>query len=41
MEVALMRDPLAESIERLDEVVLLSVLSDVKNGDFSVRMPLE
>jgi signal transduction histidine kinase/CheY-like chemotaxis protein/HAMP domain-containing protein len=24
----------------LDEAVLLSVLSDVKNGDFSVRMPL-
>jgi signal transduction histidine kinase/HAMP domain-containing protein/ActR/RegA family two-component response regulator len=25
---------------RLDEAVLLSVLADVKNGDFSVRMPL-
>jgi HAMP domain-containing protein len=25
----------------LDEAVLLSVLSDVKNGDFSVRMPLD
>jgi signal transduction histidine kinase/HAMP domain-containing protein len=27
--------------DRLDEAVLLSVLSDVKNGDFSVRMPLD
>jgi signal transduction histidine kinase/HAMP domain-containing protein/ActR/RegA family two-component response regulator len=27
--------------DRLDEQVLLSVLSDVKNGDFDVRMPLE
>jgi hypothetical protein len=25
----------------LDEAVLLSVLSDVKNGDFGARMPLE
>ncbi len=29
------------SAERLDEAVLLGVLSDVANGDFSVRMPLE
>jgi signal transduction histidine kinase/HAMP domain-containing protein len=29
------------SAERLDEAVLLSVLSDVKKGDFSVRMPLD
>ena len=27
--------------DRLDEAVLLSVLSDVKKGDFSVRMPLD
>jgi HAMP domain-containing protein len=27
--------------ERLDEAVLLNVLSEVKNGDFNVRMPLE
>ena len=27
--------------DRLDEAILLSVLSDVTNGDFSVRMPLE
>ena len=27
--------------DRLDEAVLLSVLSDVRSGDFSVRMPLE
>src|ERR1700752_4658751 len=26
--------------DRLDEAVLLSVLADVKDGDFSVRMPL-
>jgi signal transduction histidine kinase/HAMP domain-containing protein/ActR/RegA family two-component response regulator len=29
-----------ERATRLDEAVLLSVLSDVRNGDFSVRMPL-
>ena len=29
------------SADRLDETVLLSVLSDVRNGDFDVRMPLE
>jgi signal transduction histidine kinase/ActR/RegA family two-component response regulator len=29
------------SAESLDEVVLLGVLSEVRNGDFSVRMPLE
>jgi signal transduction histidine kinase/HAMP domain-containing protein/ActR/RegA family two-component response regulator len=28
-------------IDRLDEGVLLSVLSEVSNGDFSVRMPLD
>jgi signal transduction histidine kinase/CheY-like chemotaxis protein/HAMP domain-containing protein len=27
--------------DHVDEAVLLGVLSDVKNGDFSVRMPLE
>jgi signal transduction histidine kinase/CheY-like chemotaxis protein/HAMP domain-containing protein len=27
--------------DRLDEAILLKVLSDVKNGDFSVRMPLD
>src|SRR3954468_8764456 len=27
--------------DTLDEAVLLSVLSDVKKGDFSVRMPLD
>ena len=27
--------------DELDEAVLLGVLADVKNGDFSVRMPLE
>ncbi|HEY4095698.1 MAG TPA: hypothetical protein VGM33_09320, partial [Baekduia sp.] len=27
--------------DRLDEAVLLSVLSDVRDGDFSVRMPLD
>jgi signal transduction histidine kinase/CheY-like chemotaxis protein/HAMP domain-containing protein len=36
-----MRDPRAGTADSLDELVLLSVLSDVKNGDFSVRMPLE
>jgi signal transduction histidine kinase/CheY-like chemotaxis protein len=29
------------SADSLDEVVLLGVLSQVRNGDFSVRMPLE
>ena len=29
------------SAEQLDEAVLLSVLSDVRHGDFSARMPLE
>jgi signal transduction histidine kinase/CheY-like chemotaxis protein/HAMP domain-containing protein len=29
------------SSDEIDEAVLLSVLSDVKHGDFSVRMPLE
>jgi signal transduction histidine kinase/CheY-like chemotaxis protein/HAMP domain-containing protein len=36
-----MGDHQTEPADRLDEVMLLSVLSDVKNGDFSVRMPLE
>ena len=30
-----------EPADRLDEVMLLGVLTDVTNGDFSVRMPLE
>jgi signal transduction histidine kinase/HAMP domain-containing protein/ActR/RegA family two-component response regulator len=30
-----------ELMDRLDEGVLLSVLSEVSNGDFSVRMPLD
>jgi signal transduction histidine kinase/CheY-like chemotaxis protein/HAMP domain-containing protein len=29
------------SADKLDEAVLLSVLSDVKSGDFSARMPLD
>jgi signal transduction histidine kinase/HAMP domain-containing protein/ActR/RegA family two-component response regulator len=33
-------DPNDELEPRLDEAVLLSVLTDVKNGDFGVRMPL-
>ncbi|MDB5327051.1 MAG: hypothetical protein JWM57_2620 [Phycisphaerales bacterium] len=36
-----MGDPQRGMADRLDEAVLLSVLSDVKDGDFSVRMPLE
>jgi signal transduction histidine kinase/HAMP domain-containing protein len=36
-----MGDPQPGTAHRLDEAVLLSVLSDVKNGDFGVRMPLE
>jgi signal transduction histidine kinase/HAMP domain-containing protein/ActR/RegA family two-component response regulator len=36
-----MGDPDGEIAARLDEAVLLGVLTDVKNGDFSVRMPLE
>ena len=28
-------------IDQLDERILLSVLSDVSSGDFSVRMPLD
>ena len=36
-----MGDPQPGTADRLDEAVLLSVLSNVKNGDFSVRMPLE
>jgi signal transduction histidine kinase/CheY-like chemotaxis protein/HAMP domain-containing protein len=36
-----MGDPQIGMADRLDEAVLLSVLSDVKDGDFSVRMPLE
>jgi signal transduction histidine kinase/HAMP domain-containing protein/ActR/RegA family two-component response regulator len=34
-------DPEGEIKDRLDEGVLLSVLSEVSNGDFSVRMPLD
>ena len=30
-----------DTADQLDEAVLLSVLSAVKNGDFDVRMPLE
>ena len=36
-----MEDQQPGSAEGLDEAVLLSVLSDVRSGDFSVRMPLE
>jgi signal transduction histidine kinase/HAMP domain-containing protein/ActR/RegA family two-component response regulator len=32
---------MTDTADKLDETLLLSVLSDVKNGDFSVRMPLE
>src|SRR6188474_2974922 len=35
-----MGEPQPGSPEGLDEAVLLSVLSDVRSGDFSVRMPL-
>jgi hypothetical protein len=35
-----MGDPQLGVAERPYEAVLLSVLSDVKDGDFSVRMPL-
>jgi len=31
----------SDTADKIDEAVLLSVLSDVKHGDFSVRMPLE
>ena len=30
-----------DAADSLDEAVLLRVLSEVKNGDFGVRMPLE
>jgi hypothetical protein len=33
--------PVSKAADRLDEAVLLGVLSEVKSGDFSVRMPLE
>jgi signal transduction histidine kinase/HAMP domain-containing protein/ActR/RegA family two-component response regulator len=36
-----MRNARPAADDRLDQTVLLGVLSDVKNGDFSVRMPLE
>ncbi len=36
-----MGDPLPGEADRLDETVLLGVLTEVKNGDFSVRMTLE
>jgi signal transduction histidine kinase/HAMP domain-containing protein/ActR/RegA family two-component response regulator len=35
-----MGDQQSGTTDRLDETVLLSVLADVKSGDFSVRMPL-
>jgi signal transduction histidine kinase/CheY-like chemotaxis protein/HAMP domain-containing protein len=35
-----MGDPQPGTADSLDEALLLSVLSDVKNGDFTVRMPL-
>jgi signal transduction histidine kinase/HAMP domain-containing protein len=35
-----MFDPESGIVDRVDDGVLLSVLSDVNNGDFSVRMPL-
>ena len=35
-----MGDPQPGIADSLDEALLLSVLSDVKNGDFTVRMPL-
>ncbi len=35
-----MRDTQLDTADRLDEAVLLSVLSDVADGDFDVRMPL-
>jgi signal transduction histidine kinase/HAMP domain-containing protein/ActR/RegA family two-component response regulator len=40
MEAASMFDPESGIVDRVDDGVLLSVLSDVNNGDFSVRMPL-
>ena len=36
-----MRDSDGDVAARLDEAMLLGVLTDVKHGDFSVRMPLE
>jgi CheY-like chemotaxis protein len=30
----------SDTADRLDEAVLLSMVSDVRHGDFSVRMPL-
>jgi signal transduction histidine kinase/HAMP domain-containing protein/ActR/RegA family two-component response regulator len=36
-----MTDPQLGTADQLDESVLLAVLSDVKAGDFSVRMPLD
>ncbi len=36
-----MGDQQPGTADRLDEAMLLSVLSDVRSGDFSVRMPLE
>jgi signal transduction histidine kinase/HAMP domain-containing protein/CheY-like chemotaxis protein len=40
MEIAAMINQQVGAADELDEAVLLSVLSDVENGDFSVRMPL-
>ena len=36
-----MEDPRPITVDELDAAVLLRVLSDVRRGDFSVRMPLE
>ncbi len=36
-----MGDSQLVAAERLDETVLLNVLTDVTHGDFSVRLPLE
>src|SRR5215210_806154 len=41
MEVTPMGDLETGTVDGLDEAVLLSVLSDVRSGDFDVRMPLE
>jgi signal transduction histidine kinase/CheY-like chemotaxis protein/HAMP domain-containing protein len=36
-----MTDPTSGLVDRIDERVLLGVLAEVRNGNFSVRMPLE
>ena len=38
-EVALVDGPQAGSVDTIDDVLLLGVLTDVREGDFSVRMP--